>query len=382
MTLIEKHIHQDIELAMVKADSLFYRDLFYILRDKKKSSILFFGIIPYTSLFVHESNNYLKRLFPDIEKLILRKQKNITRASRIRIKLFDDRDKNIPEQIEHLKWILNFWNSWLNGQHKGFLGILKRALQKDTGIFLYNEAIISSTFVGFFNIGLEKNDISVSNTGEPINLDKVIYDLGYDIGNYINILAVNFESNTNSSPSQCKYALEDKIFSSIDVKKGNFFKSIYNGEATEELNASLFLLSTSLNFLTRIFSKLVINTPDTWFKIKFLTLYHVVSSVKKMRDFYYPTNKLTNNSKDNFDNILNDNELKFLISKKEFRNILVHFSIKKITLENLNSNLRFWGIVECFFDGMSFEEVDRVIDHQISRISNILNYWYKHKDIL
>lgn len=366
---------QDFELALISADTTFYFELSKILENKEYYSILIYGLVPYISLFVHESSAYLRSKIHDFDALTKKQYESIIRASRIRTKLFDDDKKDISTQVEHLKWILDFWKKWMNWNHTGWLAPLQKLIQPDLGLWHYDKYIINSTLAGFFNMGYEKSDISVTKRGDPIDLDQLSFSFGHDLGQYAGILSVIFKVHQQPPFSLCEYQLDDNLFWYKDVKNKVYLSQLFNSNSTLELNTSLHLLTTSLNFLIRVFPKLIIGCPITWFKIKYLTLYHVTSSLKKLRDYYYPTGKLSETSKQLFASLVDRNELKSLVSQKTFRNLLVHYAIRDVPLNIFQTDIPLLGLVEHFFHGTKYDEINKGVDNQLHLSAKLLEKW-------
>jgi hypothetical protein len=62
-------------------------------------------------------------------------------------------------------------------------------------------------------------------------------------------------------------------------------------------------------------------------------------------------------------------------SKTELRNILVHYKIGKNSDLYFSGDFNFKTLIEYFFNGHTFEEIDGKVNHQIKRISSILEQW-------
>ncbi|MFN5514123.1 MAG: hypothetical protein ACK5CA_05070, partial [Cyanobacteriota bacterium] len=73
---------------------------------------------------------------------------------------------------------------------------------------------------------------------------------------------------------------------------------------------------------------------------------------------------------------LKDKDLKIIQSKKELRNILVHYKIETTSESHFSSDPNFKNLVEHFFDrDYTFGEIDKRISYQIDRIASILEEW-------
>jgi hypothetical protein len=106
-------------------------------------------------------------------------------------------------------------------------------------------------------------------------------------------------------------------------------------------------------------------------------LYHLASSLERLQNYGYPKNILSDDSKVFLKTILKNEDLKMIKSKTTLRNIFVHYKIEtKILLDfDFSSDFNFKSLVEYFFNGYKFEEIDNKVNSQIKRISLILEEW-------
>ena len=155
----------------------------------------------------------------------------------------------------------------------------------------------------------------------------------------------------------------------------SFFSSVFNGEATEDLNFTLLYFLITINFLQHILKSLISGSPPTFFKMKFITLYHLVSSLEKLQSYFYPKKVLSESSKRYFKELLRDEELKLIGRQSEFRNTLVHYGISGNLDENIDLPLKLYGLVEYYFDGRSYENVEDILDSLLGRVSKLLEEW-------
>ncbi len=368
-------VKQAFELEMIKADVEFYHQLLMAISGEEVSGILSFGLIPYLSLFVVETYNYFCSSFPNFANVARRKHEDILCASRTRVKLFDDTRKDVVSQVDHLRWILDFCHSWMNSKHVGLLGWVKRLIQTDMGLFFYGDHLVCTTQAALFNLGFEKGDLATTQRGEPVDLPHLSRSIGYDIGEYLGFLLDRSADTSNkSNTTLCAYHLTNSQFQCEDHKAQQYLRDMYNGKETLHLNSCLLLFLTTINFLVYVFSQLVINSPDTWFKVKFITLYHVISGVKKLQNYFYK--RFSKRSKGYLSRLIGDSEMKELLNHKlPFRNIMVHYEIRDVPEGSLDPSVRYFGLVESCFDGLRFRDVNEMIDRQLLRVSNVLEAW-------
>ena len=298
----------------------------------------------------------------------------------MRIKYFDDTKKNVDGTFELLRWIIDFNEEWFIRGHKGWLAPIKRALQSDLGIFLYGDHIIGSTHIEMFNMGYGKKDLPETSSEISKELRLLSRTIGESLGRYLGQLCSFPEFiPDNSLDTAFSYNINDKKLKYKDVKSKKFFNTIFNSNETIDINFSLSLFLSSLNFLQHIFRNILFGSPPTMFKLKFITLFHLASSLEKLRNYYYPKGILTSRSVKYLQEILGDDNLKVVSRQKKFRNNMVHYKIDGVAEELLNQNVNLYGLIEYYFDGKSYDDVDKIIDYQIERISAILEEWLTWK---
>jgi hypothetical protein len=167
------------------------------------------------------------------------------------------------------------------------------------------------------------------------------------------------------------YNIEDEKLGYKDEK----FTSVFNEAGPEGLNFSLLLFLVTVNFFEHIFKRFVTDLPPTLFKLKFITVYHLCSSMKKLRDYYYPTGVLTDRSKKYFQAILGDKDLLLIGKQVNLRKNLVHYGIEEIPEDKLNPTADLYGLIEYFLHGQTYADVNEELDKQIARISGVLEEW-------
>jgi hypothetical protein len=373
------------EHRCIACDINFYLDLLSKLIKKESSAILLFNFFPYLSLFTVETHQYITQNLPHHQNKLLDfdHQYQLIKDSRMRVKLFDDNNHQVNGVFELLNDISEFNQNWFINSHQEPFLQLKRLLQPDLGIFFYNKHIINSTQNSLFLTGLPiktLNNINISDI-ESITqlLGKTLSSVGEQMGKYLKMLSLLPEFKIVKSTSYFDYRLKDANIGYQDVKSEEFFRSIFCNSTDRNISFSLLLFLSMINFIHYVLPKLIIKFPETVFKIKFITLYHLVSSLKKLQQYCYSQGLLSEELKHYFQSILKDSELKMLVSQKQLRNILVHYKVDKISSDLLDCSWDLEKLVEFSYNGKKFQKINRIIDSQIQRISLILEKWLNWK---
>jgi len=343
---------QHIELEMIRSDTCFYYDLMQAVRASEKSSILILGITPYLSLFVIETYNYFCRNFPDYAQTLDLQHNELINKSRHKIKLLEEKGL-----IDLLADIANSDTDTFNRGHTGFFR-WRRFFQKDLGLYYYQDNIIQTT---------HRVDRTLS------------VEFGYAIGYYIGQLYRDLVTNShlhNRYIQQNKFT--DESIWCKDVKSSEYLLSIFNGPGPANVNNAILLLLATLNYCRHVLTDLVPGSPDTLFKLKYIVLHHSIISFRILRDRFY-RGMFTEKSKLFLEDILKYGEREEKEKKKEFRNILVHYEIKHVPENELDQNVRLFGLVEHFFPGYSADDLNDSIDDQIDKVLHHLREWFVYE---
>ena len=364
-----------IERDAIRQDLYFYLDLLSNLDRRCASSVLILGIMPYVSLFVVESFKYLRLKFPDYARSVLGSHEGIIRAARMRVKYFDDSKKQIDGVFALYEWIVRFHREWHINRQTGFLGWLKKKIQSDFGIFEYEGHIVAATHVGILNLGLEMEDLP--NTSKEISeaLSNLVFSVGHQIGLYLGHISQLPEFAMAEPVTAFDYRLRDTLLRYRDENAQRFLAKIFEGAGLEDLNFSLLVFLIAINYLVYLVSNVVRYSP-TVFKMRYLALYHIVSSLKKLQSYYYSRGDLSSRSKRFFGEMLSNKTLQFYTGKRKFRNILVHYGLEgEVPDTILDSGKTLYGLVEHFFNGESFAIVSYRLDEQLKALSALLEEW-------
>ena len=272
---------QEVELNLIKNDLSFYTDLVLGLIENKANGTIYFGIAPYLSLFKCESFKYVLSNYPNLADFLASSSNldDVIRTSRMRTKLFDDTSKRIDGMFDLLEWIRRF-NEWHINQHKGLLAPIKRTLQDDFGIFLYNGHVVGSTHTGLFNLGYEESNFPATNKDNFKVLGRMSNSFGIEIGEYLGKMNQLSEFSRGTLNNFFSYDIENKSLKYKDEKSHKFLRSIFNETNSGEMNLGFLIFLTTINFFKHILNRLTTASPIAAFKIKFVILYHLVTTEK------------------------------------------------------------------------------------------------------
>ena len=366
-----------IEQIMIMDDIRFYCDIVQLFENENLVGHIVWGLIPYFSLFIIESNQYLGKQTPEVFRKMNHQHERIIRASRTRIKLLEDNRNDFKSLIKHLDWISGCYRYWFIDRHKGISGLVRRFLHPDLSLTSYSGHIIGTSQICMFNLGLGASDVNLTETNWfPNGFSELGHSVALDIGRYIGQIVCGFDLVSYLNDGRHPIPrINGQDFKVQGAKSDKYYNSIFNGAGSSQINAFLLLLLATINFIEYVLNRLTSGTSNSLFKLKYITIYHVVNSLKKLQSIFYKA-KLTRESRENFRCVFEDRELTKLISNPGFRNILVHYSIDKVPEASLNDSHHFFGLIEHFFPGNTFSDINAATDRQLKRLSGILENWH------
>jgi hypothetical protein len=376
MTFNQSSNRKSIELDLVKRDASLYLEIMVKLSKQKAASILVFGLVPYFSLFIVEAENYLSKTLLDYNNSLTSEIRAIITAARTRVKFFDDNQKGVGGTFDMLDWISKFHEEWHINRHKGLLSPIQRRLQDDLGVFFYGLHIIGSTHTAVLNLGYSQGDLPERSEEISSRIKQLSLSVGEGISSYVSkILNLPELLAIEADFGNFAYNISADLLKYKDEKSEIILSRIFNGPTSEPVNLSLLLFLTQVNYLQYILTDSVSPKHYTPFKLKYIFLYHLTSSLEKLQSENASNSLLTDCSIKYIERIILDATLRELVSKRQFRNILVHYGIPKSLNAGLSLSTELYGLTEYFFNGNSYEQILNSVNAQISRISSILEEW-------
>jgi hypothetical protein len=353
-------------LAAVTVDALWACRLFRSLeRNPTNVGVTeVFGAFNYLSLFRHESLKYLNQDWPDIARLLPRPSTDELARSRNTIKLFDVHE-NVDGVIErftenisapHSRYFLG--NIWLP---------LARPLEKDLGVTFYGDQIVYNTQSVAFILGVAPRTLLASGGGEHLKAEST--RSGQHFSEF-------WDRESELGPSFVDRLVAKQV-KMRDVRAASYYGQHFNGPDTPDINALLFVFLSTLNFLD-IMLRLddLTESRQTVLKMQFIALYHVRSSLKKLRD--RRSADLSGQSLEFIHEIVSDPSLGSITSGTSgyLRNALIHYGIHaSVQASELDPALQCYGLIEKYLPGHDYTSLSTVVTDQIARIAKTFNAW-------
>jgi hypothetical protein len=324
-----------------------------------------FCMASYLSLFLFESLQYYTRVDPARVVGLEASSSSIIGRSRTSLKLFDDNKRELEGVVQY------FEEGFIPEHRSTFTGNTwlpaARVLETDVAVMSYRGRPVCTSHGAFFNMGLLPDSI-----GDLEALKPVLLGIGEGYGRYFDTMA--------RGPWQGRSYIDDVSFRSFkdrDVKSEKFYAARFDSSFSVGLTAALTVFQCSLNFLDLLVSlDKSEGSRDTTFKIEFITLYHVVSSLHALRRT--PSVDANASSKAHLDSILDSKEAQLLMGSEAemLRNTLVHYGLdSRIDITRLSPDKNLCGLVEACFPGHGFVNLHEAIDTEIRRIAELLDTW-------
>lgn len=364
-----------LALQLILEDTRCFRGLFEDgFVSLKDSSVIMLGLMPYLSAYVVDSFEYLRRENSKFEKLLLQNHQKIIRISRLRMKLTGGRAEKLGDLVKFLEGIDKSHYDQFQRMNQSFLRSFLSRFQADLGQYKFDNYLIGTTHTAYLHLGYVNPDDEIFiNQGKKHRN----FEVGRELGTYIKVLDDSvFRTKANGKNGQISYQLEDGILSQeYNVKSQIFYPNVFNSENSIGLNRLLVWLLCVTNFAYFILPNIFSHCPTSLFKMRYLTLYHVVMSLHKIQNYYYPRNVLAERSKDILKDLLGESFGKKIKAQTSFRNVLVHYSVNDISEKNIRMQLPLYGLAEHFFKGATFEEINVKLDKRLEFFSIRMNEW-------
>jgi len=325
------------------------------------SVVGYFCMFPFLSLFVHESEAKLTPRVPQLSGLMSASAKDVVARSRHSLKLFDDTARGIAGQVAYFR-------DQIESAHRTrFLRPIPWPWAKDLGIYIYDGLPVSTTHVVTFVIGLQPRRIVARSAANEVR------SIAEEYGRYFAVLGVTLDLQARSFLS----SMDASRLRHEDHRSSRYYRTLFNGTGTPDINALLNVFRVMATFASRLLSlDTSVESWQTIFKIRFLTLYHVLSSLSRLRGTR--SNYLTPKSMAYLHSILDTSDARHLMSPaiRPFRNTLMHYGLdNRVPSSSLSLTTPLYGLVPICLPGESHTTLDAKLTRQLDLTTESLNQW-------
>ena len=326
---------------------------------------------PYISLFAHESYQKLRTSNPALASLLSSDVHAIVARSRHSLKLFEDTHRGISGQLAY------FRDELLPAHSHRFLGNtwlpLARPLEKDLGLFSYAGRLIATTHGTNFHMGIEPHAL-LAQTGEET---RAIYEA---YGRYFAHLGSRLDTDGKTFVSY----LDPQRFNRWpkDVRAAKYYCRVFEGPGNPDLNALLTVFRGMMNFVGSVITAGMDNDAIeyTVFKIRFLTLYQILGSLRVLRAEQHQG--LNSRSVARIEQITGTAEAQAIMAPaaKPFRNTLMHYNLdSRVDQSQVDASKPLFGLVPIYFPTYDVATFSRLVDRCIVATAEATDAWAGHK---
>jgi hypothetical protein len=356
-TIIQQGIDKDVTYSARLISDI--RDM----GDKALASIVPMCLVPYISLFAHESFAKLKATNPALSASLSSDVEQIVARSRHSLKLFEDTHRGIDGQLAY------FRDEILASHMEYFRGKtwVARWLGRDLGLYSYNGRLIGTTHSATFNLGIEPRSL-LRKKGPELQATYVEYGRYLAaLGARLDVLGQTFVSHLDPRSLNPR---------TVDVQSEKYYRRVFDGPANPDLNALLTFFQCMMNFVQLITIHDAGAFDYSAFKIRFLTLYQVLGSLRMLRDDPLPV--LSARSTRFVDRLVDSAETHLILDRnvKPFRNTLMHYNLNPhVDRTQVDVAKPLFGLVPIYFPAHTATSFVAAVDQHIAEVATTMDEW-------
>ncbi|MCX4662915.1 hypothetical protein ACIBCB_30005 [Streptomyces uncialis] len=361
------NLKHEIANRLIESDLMFSRRFLEgMLTEQENAVIPAFCMNNYLSLFIYESHRTLKAIDPQRAALLAYNDESVIEKARHSVKLFDG------SKAGHVG-VLGEFTDIIAANRERYLNNTwfppARVLETDLGEWRYRGRLVSTTQVASFFMGIPT--IAVSDI--PV--------IGQELSAIAEAQARYIDQVTGSLPWRGSSFMAVMNFSELksrDRRSERYFKNLFDAAMSDELTASLSAFQCSLNFLdVMVATDQNVISAETIFKLRFITLYHVLSSLTQLKAKY--GSNLSNASLGFLDAILSHQTSATIMHPdgRGFRNTLVHYTPEERVVAQLSLSASYYGLVEVYYPAYDFPTLSQAVSEHTTRVATLLDEWAK-----
>ncbi|MFC5663412.1 hypothetical protein ACFP3U_10525, partial [Kitasatospora misakiensis] len=165
-------------------------------------------------------------------------------------------------------------------------------------------------------------------------------------------------------------------FETRDRRSERHFNQIFGPGLPEKMKASLTAFQCFLNVLdVMLRDDESPASAETVFKLRYITLYHVLSSLEKLRNQYEKELGMASRS---LLAAMLDHPVSAEIRSGEarhFRNTLIHYTPAEHLVSKLSMTAPYYGLVEACFPARDFPSLQTAVAEHTGRMAALMDQW-------
>lgn len=335
------------------ADAADFLAMFSAISAHPKTDLLVQGLVAPTSMYVRESSRCLSHIEPAFAASLDELDLELLRESRHRAKLLDGRA--VTEVTAELLRIAADQHEQFNGGHRGLLGPLKRALQRDMGIGLCDGHIIQTTHATIFGFGTRDLDGATAR--------KFGYEMGAYAGSLVRALEVDPVTITRDTPELGSIEMRD-------IRYEELYERGALGAMGRDVGAGVTLVLSSVNLGRLVVARSLASDSLTRLRILFVIAYHAVESLRSLQDGVIARPGMDVARRHALAEAIGSGDARWIRKHRHLRNLLVHYLPDRGSSPSVESANRIdW--IEAYAD-MALSDLVGMVERYLDDVSSVL----------
>ncbi|MGI5413833.1 hypothetical protein ACQEV9_44395 [Streptomyces chartreusis] len=363
-------VNDDVVKAGVASDADYvgrlFRD-FQAADDVNVSSIMPLCMAPYLSLVLHEAKRKSQAIDPSAFDGFSAEAEEVCARARHSLKLFEDTQRHIEGQLQY------FQNDIFDKHSDHFLGNtwlwLARKWEKDLGLFTYQGSLVTTSHATAFHLGVEVDKLFRDDDGA------YMLDVMQQFGRCFRTLGARTDTRGGET---FVHHLSGGSLTSANKRAATYYTQAFSGVPSQAMAGVLTDFQVRMNFIDRAITAGadVRNLEYTVFKIRYVTLYQVLSSLQLLKDD--PRYPLSPSADGALEAILDTDAVRTITdgAARQFRNTLMHYNLLSgADTAKVDLTQPVFGLVPQYFPSYDFERLSELVDTCIRETAGALNDW-------
>ncbi|MGW1543238.1 hypothetical protein ACWCPM_23870 [Streptomyces sp. NPDC002309] len=328
----------DIALALIAQDIMFLRRFAHSVAAVPDQAVIpIFCMHNYMCLIIHESHRALLQVAPDLAEALAYDYAPAIERARNSVKLYDDKYKELDDVGTDFRRIIEehrqefLGNTWLP---------LARPLERDLVLWRLRGRLVSTSHTASFFLAFPPQAFKNKD-----DLGPRLHAIAVEQGSYIGAAADGLPWKGQSALD----TMQKTDLTENEVRAEKHYRRSFDPSLPEEIKASLTAMTCALNTIDVLLAgDITPASATTLFKLRYITLHHVLSSLRKLHDEYGAGLRSPDRAllKDILDAPMSN---LILQTHRGFRNTLVHYRPAHDVQERLSFDAPLYGLLDAYF---------------------------------
>lgn len=354
----------DIALALIAQDIMFLRRFAHSVTAAPDQAVIpIFCMHNYMCLIIHESHRALRHVAPDVADALAYDCAPAIERARHSVKLYDDKYKELDDVGADFRRIIDehrqefLGNTWLP---------LARPLERDLVLWRFRGRLVSTSHTASFFLAFPPQAFKNQDALGPR-----LHAIAVEQGSYIAEAAEGLPWQGQTALD----ALQKTDLTENEVRAEKHYRRSFDPTLREEIKASLTAMTCALNTVDVFLADDVTpSSATTLFKLRYLTLHHVLSSLRKLDDQYAAGLRPLTRAllKDILDAPMSN---LILQAHRGFRNTLVHYRPTRDVQERLSLDAPLYGLLDAYFSADEARSLGDALALHTAHVADRMSAW-------